>query len=133
MVVHAEFVSPNSFYDAAAFQEEIIEAFRLLGLVGFAALIILNDSIVGPWVSLNSALDTSDTPTLIAIAVWQNVCVRQRIDLQSGRVRVAGVRGILALRSLPLWKMERHVDLRRLHGAVLDAFNAGHALPYIHQ
>ena len=78
VVVHAEFVSPNSFYDAAAFQEGILEAFLLFGrnLVGFAALIILNDSVVGPWVSLNSALDTSDTPTSIALAVWQNVCVR---------------------------------------------------------
>ena len=50
VIVHADFISPNSFYDAAAFQEGILEAFRLFGrnLVGFAALIILNDSIVGP-------------------------------------------------------------------------------------
>ena len=27
------------------------------------------------WMSLNAALDASNTPTLIALAVWQNVCV----------------------------------------------------------
>ena len=79
VVVHADFVSPKSFYDAAAFQEGILEAFRLFGrnLVGFAALLILNDSIVGAWVGLNAALDASaaDTPTLIGLAVWQDVCV----------------------------------------------------------
>lgn len=77
VIVHANFISPNSFYDAAAFQEGILEAFRLFGrnLVGFSALIILNDSIVGPWINLKAAFDTSETPTVIAIAVWQNVCV----------------------------------------------------------
>ena len=79
VTLHAEFVSPKSFYDAAAFQEGILEAFRLFGrnLVGFTALLILNDSVVGPWVNLDAALDSSsaDTPTLIGFAVWQNVCV----------------------------------------------------------
>ena len=77
VIVHADFISPNSFYDAAAFQEGILEAYRLFGrnLVGFSALIILNDSIVGPWINLKAAFDTSETPTVIAMAVWQNVCV----------------------------------------------------------
>ena len=79
VTLHAEFVSPKSFYDAAAFQEGILEAFRLFGrnLVGFTALLILNDSVVGPWVNLDNALDSSSvpTPTLIGFAVWQNVCV----------------------------------------------------------
>ena len=77
--LHAEFVSPKTFYDAAAFQEGILEAFRLFGrnLAGFTALLILNDSVAGPWVNLNAALDSSSStvPTLIGFAVWQNVCV----------------------------------------------------------
>ena len=129
VIVHADFISPNSFYDAAAFQEGILEAFRLLGrnLVGFAALIILNDSIVGPWV--NSEFESRAGHIRYAhfdrvSCVAERVCVRQWIDLQSGRIRVSSVCGILAIRPLSLWKMERHVDLRRLHGAVLDAFDA---------
>ena len=75
----ADFVSSNTYYDSAAMQEGMLEAFRLFGvsLLGFYGLIITNDSTMGPIMALGDVLPafSDDQPVLIGWAVWARVVV----------------------------------------------------------
>lgn len=80
VILHADFVSPDSFYDSAAMQEGMLEAFRLFGvnLFGFYGLLIMNDSIIGP---ISGGLFDilpkfpATEPILVAVAIWSKVII----------------------------------------------------------
>ena len=76
VTIHADFVSPENFYDAAALQEGVLEAFRLFGsrLAHFSGLLLINDSILGPVTAdLGTAFAPylNGEPVLIGFAVWE--------------------------------------------------------------
>ena len=74
VTMYADFTSPETFYDAAALQEGVLEAFRLFGsrLANFSGLLLINDSILGPLTTdLGVAPYLYDGPVLIGFAVWE--------------------------------------------------------------
>jgi hypothetical protein len=80
VILFADFVSPEAYYDSVAMQEGMLEAFRLFGLelLGFYGLLIMNDSIIGPISdSLATIIPTlpANIPTIVAIAVWPGVVI----------------------------------------------------------
>jgi hypothetical protein len=80
VILHADFVSPDSFYDSVAMQEGMLEAFRLFGinLFGFDGLLIMNDSIIGPisgGIINILPMFPSTQPLLVAAAVWSKVII----------------------------------------------------------
>lgn len=80
VILHADFVSPDSFYDSVAMQEGMLEAFRLFGvnLFGFYGLLIMNDSIIGPISGgLFDVLPRfpSSQPILVAVVIWPKVII----------------------------------------------------------
>jgi len=80
VVLGAAFVSADTFYDSAALQEGMHEAYRLFGtgLLGIYGLLMLNDSLIGPvTTSLAEALPSlpAGEAAFVAIAVWSNVVI----------------------------------------------------------
>lgn len=82
VIIHADFISPGTFYDSAAMQEGILEAFRLFGLHlrGFGALFMLNDSVLGPLTNsfartMTDLLTIQDQKILVVLGVWANVVI----------------------------------------------------------
>ena len=75
VIIYADFVSSETFYDSAAIQEGMMEAYRLFGLqlLGFGALLVVNDSVIGPLTStFPKVLDQypRDQKIFIALGVW---------------------------------------------------------------
>ena len=70
-LVYMDNAAPGA-YDGAIFQEGMLEAYRLFGvhLLGFDALVLLNDSVLGPMLS-GLADSLPEEPTLVAFAVLQ--------------------------------------------------------------
>jgi hypothetical protein len=80
VVLHSEFVSPDTFYDSAAMQEGMLEAYRLFGdaLAGFYGLLIINDSLIGPVADgLADVLPgfPDAQPVVVAAAVWSRILI----------------------------------------------------------
>ena len=74
VVVHANFT--DAFYDSAAMQEGMLEAYRLFGfaLAGFERLLLLNDSIL--FVGTMPEPPLVDAPVVVAIAgVWSRIII----------------------------------------------------------
>ena len=80
VVLRADFVSPDTFFDGATLQEGVLEAYRLfgVGLLGFYGLLVINDSVLGP-----IAADLADVlprhpvgdPIMVALSVWAGTVV----------------------------------------------------------
>jgi hypothetical protein len=78
--MRADFVSSDTFYDSAAMQEGMLEAYRLFGtgLLGIHGLFMLNDSVLGPVAdSLAAALPSvpAGEAALVALGVWPNTVI----------------------------------------------------------
>ena len=80
VVLFADSVSPETFYDSVGMQEGMLEAYRLFGtaLSGFYGLVILNDSIIGPitdgFANVLPAFPESQ-PVVVTMAVWSKVLI----------------------------------------------------------
>ena len=75
VVIHADFISPDTFYDSSAMQEGLLEAYRLFGLdlLGFYGLLVINDSLIGPLTTaIGAALPSlqQDEPAVVSLGVW---------------------------------------------------------------
>ena len=80
VVLRADFVSPDTFFDGSTLQEGVLEAYRLfgVGLLGVYGLLLINDSVLGPVAAgLADVLPRmpAGEPVMVALAVWAGTVV----------------------------------------------------------